>query len=195
MKQAVFLILLCLLSAWAIGQVAHFENPPPTAGFTEDRPDFLYFKDATITKKGKYSFDYDITLYGKIPNNLDDKVTFYIGFDIDNDKSTGGAGINSNFGQDIGVFIYKDANTNRFQESSNKLLYRGKMHELKVTGLKVNDDKISFSLRCELFGYNDAFKVFFHSNIAKYERGVRTSATDVSTIGPKPVVFGKEAAP
>jgi len=175
-------------------QTVHLENPA-VANYTDEKPDYLYFKDLTLTRKTKNGFEVEITLAGKIPSNMKDKIVYYIGFDIDNNASTGSAATTApNFGQDIGVWIVKDKGTNRFQEETGSMVYHGKKVDITVTGLRVSDDKISFKMRSELFGAFDSFKFFGSANRTIYSGNgeLVTSNVEVDQIPRKGTALFKD---
>lgn len=163
-----------------------------TPQFSEEKPDYLHFKKVVVTREGKNKYNFDITLKGKIKSNTKDKIYYYVGFDIDDDAATGTTAAHSpKFGQDIWIFITKPVGTNRFEENSSSVMFRGKVQELKLSGLKMNDDKINFDLRSELFGFNDKFKFFVSATRLGYERDKVVSDQQVDVLSSNgPVTFG-----
>lgn len=158
------------------------ENPAPTS-HSELKPDYLYFTKGVITRTGKMSLGVELTMGAKLDPVTKDKVSFWMGFDIDNDPATGGANVSSpKFGQDIGFWIIKEPGTSRFQELSSAAVVGGKSQDIKVSGLKISGDTLSFNLRSELFGNNDVSKVYFTSSIKRFDKGVEISATDVDQL-------------
>jgi len=138
---------------------------PAHQAFSEDRPDYLHFKEVVVTREGAQRLKFDITLQGKMPVNPKEAVAFYIGFDIDSDPSTGGSGVNvANFGQDIGVFIFQNRGENRFRSESNSTEFKGRKREIAISQLKVRDDKIVVDVRSELFSQFDTFKFFLSAS-------------------------------
>jgi hypothetical protein len=176
---------ICSSPAGEPGRV-FFENPAPAGAFSEEKPAFLYFKDITVIRKEKLELRFDVTLRGKIPANLDTKVVYYFGFDIDADPATGSSALgSSNFGQDIGVWFVKEQKSSRFEEMVGSLLYHGKNQTLKVTQAKVKGDKIEFDVRSELFGFFPTLKVFGDSEQTFFKRGLKTNSVQVNQIPTK----------
>lgn len=155
---------------------------PAGQGYSEDRPDYLHFKEVAVTREGAQRLKFDITLQGKIPVNLKDAVQYYIGFDIDSDPSTGGNAVTvSNFGQDIGVFISQGLGDIRFHCDSNSVEYKGRKRDIVISGLKVKDDKIVVEVRSELFSQFESFKFFLSASHTRYDRGKKLSDIQVNT--------------
>ncbi len=176
---------ICSSSAGEPSRV-FFENPMPPHAFSEEKPDFMFFKDITVTRKERLELRFEVTLRGKIPVNHDPKVAYYFGFDIDSDPSTGSAALtSSNFGQDIGVWFVKEYKSSRFQEFSGSILYHGKTQTLKVTQAKVKGDRIEFDVRSELFGFFPTLKVFGDSEQTFFKKGLKTNSVQVNQIPTK----------
>ena len=142
----------------------------PKGGFSDEKPAYMWFKDLSITKTSKLSYDVEMTLFGEVPSNMEDKLYYYLGFDIDNNKSTGGASVTApNFGNDISIWIVKDAKTNRFEGKSGELKYRGVVQDITLSTVKVAGDKVTFKMRSPLFGMSDTFKFFGSATITRYD--------------------------
>ncbi|MCX6971691.1 MAG: hypothetical protein NTV93_16260 [Verrucomicrobia bacterium] len=155
---------------------------PAGQAFSEDRPDYLHFKEVVVTREGAQRLKFDIKLQGKIPTNLKDAVQYYIGFDIDSDPATGGNAVTvSNFGQDIGVFISQGLGDVRFHCDSNSVEYKGRKRDIVISGLKVKDDKIVVEVRSELFSQFESFKFFLSASHTRYDHGKKLSDIQVST--------------
>lgn len=155
---------------------------PVKEAYSVDRPDYLHFKEVTLTREGTQRLKFDITLQGKMPASLKNEVSFYIGFDIDCDPSTGGVDLNHRgFGQDIGIFIVHKQNDTRFHASSNTVEYKGRKREITISGLKVSGDKMEVELRSELFSQFDTFKFFLSVSQIHFEQGKQISDTQVHT--------------
>lgn len=160
--------------------------------FSESRPDYLHFKDVTLTRESKTSYQVEATLAASLPNSFkQDEVSFYVGFDIDNSTSTGDVGSAPQFGQDIGVAIIKRFGTNRFVAEEGMATIKGRKESVKITNLKMNGDKIYFDLRSSLFGDHDTFKFFICSRAVFMENGVRTSSIQVDTLTSDSTTFGQ----
>lgn len=184
LSTAFALLLFPHLSAWAAEPVKiFFENPAPPGNYSEEKPDFLYFKDITITRKEKLELHFDVTLCGKIAAQTDNKVTFYFGFDIDADQTTGTSSLTfPDFGQDIGIFFVKKRGSSRFEDSAGTLVYQGKKLTFKIGQAKVRGDKIEFDVRSELFGNFPRFRVFAQSEQEFFERELKVKDQDVDQI-------------
>lgn len=184
---AVCLGTLCLLlPAPGFAQEAKpslvVQGKVPKEGYSEQRPDYMHFKDVKVTREGKQRLSFDITLQGKLPANPKESVSYYFGFDIDQDASTGGVSANSpNFGQDVGFFIYQNQGDSKFVVSSNSVEYKGRVREIDVSGLKVKGDKIEVKVRSELFSFFDSFKFFLSATQRMYDKGKLVNETQVST--------------
>ncbi|HRJ70832.1 MAG TPA: hypothetical protein PLS03_01335 [Terrimicrobiaceae bacterium] len=185
---------LCLLFVSAVAVSAAFsqsmtvENPDPGAEVSEEKPAYLFFKNAVISKKGKFSYDVDVTLWGEIPSNMADKIYYYLGLDIDNDKSTGDVStVTPTFGKDIAVWIEKPKGTNKFDAHSGTMHYRNVKESISVTGVKVSGDTISFKMRSQLFGLSDTFKFFFSATRIQLDGDRVLSDVQVDTLPRKGV--------
>lgn len=154
----------------------------PAEGYSEQRPKYLYFKEVKIAREGKHRLSFDITLQDELPKNPKESVSFYFGFDIDSDASTGGVAARSpNFGQDVGFFIYQNQGDDKFIVSSNAVEYKGRLREIDVSGLKVKGNKIEVKVRSELFSFFDTFKFFVSATQRIFENGKRVNETQVHT--------------
>jgi hypothetical protein len=161
----------------------HFENPVPSGAYSKEKPEFLFFKDITVTRKEKQELRFDVTLGGKIPTNLANEVTFYFGFDIDSDPATGGNAITRpGFGQDMGIWFVRKKGSPRFEESTPSVVFRGKTYTLRANQVKIRGDKIEFDVRGELFDLFPKFRLFVRSKQVSYERGLETASVDVDSI-------------
>ena len=167
-----------------------FENPVPPGSYSDEKPDFLFFKNITITRKEKQELHFDITLCGKLAAKRDNKVIFYFGFDIDADPSTGSKSLTiPDFGQDIGIWFVKEKGLNRFVESAGSVVTRGKTLTFKISQTKVSGDKIEFDVRSELFGIFPQFRMFVQSEQDFYKRELKTNSVDVDQIPRKGVLL------
>lgn len=185
--SAIVLATTCLpafaeLGTGAAKKTVVVAGSPNKQGYSEDRPDYLHFKEVVVTREGGQRLKFDITLQGKIPTNLKDEVRFYIGFDIDSDPSTGSNSFGvSSFGQDIGVFIFQDFGDTHFRCDSNSVEYKGRKRDIVISGLKVKDDKIVVEVRSELFSQFEAFKFFLDATHVRYDHGKKLRDVQVNT--------------
>ncbi len=187
MKFEFFAAIVCLglfLPAPAFSEEAKpsivVKGNPPKGGYSEQRPDYLHFKEVKVTREGKQRLSFDITLQGELPANPKESVSFYFGFDIDKDASTGGSS-DPNFGQDVGFFIYQNQGNSKFIVYSNSVEFKGRNREIDINGLKVKGNKIEVKVRSELFSFFDSFKFFLAAKQRVYESGKRVNETDVNT--------------
>lgn len=183
MKPLLLSILLLPLMAFAADDISvSFENPPPNV--SEGKPDYLHFKKGTFTRTGKNKLAVDIDLAGKLPNNLSDKkISFTIGFDIDNKASTGSEAITfPGLGVDISANIFKPIGTNKFDGDSGSLVLKSRSVDINVSKLKVNDDKITCELSSPLFGEYPSLRLYVLSHVTEGKQGLTTSSTTVDQL-------------
>jgi len=183
MKPFLFsLFLLPLVALAADGPSVSHENPPPKVA--EGKPDYLNFKKGTFSRAGKNKIDVDIELAAKLPNNLSDqKITFSINFDIDNNAATGTESISfPGLGLDISAFIIKPVGTNKYDGSSGTVVVKGRSVDIEVSKLKVNGDKISCELSSTLFGEYPSLRVYALSKVVGSKQGMTTSSTAVDQL-------------
>lgn len=114
--------------------------------------------------------------------NPKESISYYFGFDIDQDAATGAVSANSpNFGQDVGFFIYQNQGDSKFVVSSNSVEFKGRQREIDISGLKVKGDKIEVKVRSELFSFFDSFKFFLSATQRIYDNGKLVNETQVNT--------------
>jgi hypothetical protein len=143
------------LSGHALAQSLKFEQPSPSYAYDAVKPDYLHFKEVTVTRNTKYSLDFDFQLQGKLPSRFPkgEGARFKVYFDLDNlatdyiEKK-----LPPDFASDLIISVFQNPNTTRFDSWVGIVQIRSKLHEIKITKLKANDDRISFSARCQLFG-------------------------------------------
>ena len=179
-------LTLCTFSSSAgaeeAGQSLVVQGKPPKGAYSEQQPDYLHFKEVKITREGKQRLSFDITLQGELPKNPKESVSFYFGFDIDQDASTGSVAAHApGFGQDVGFFIYQNQGDSKFIVYSNAVDYKGRMRSIDVSGLKVRDNKIEVKVRSDLFSLFDSFKFFLSASQTIYSNGKKVSETQVNT--------------
>lgn len=175
---AASLALSVLPARAAEGTPVVVTNPPAPAA-TEDKPDYLYFKEGLITRKSKTTLDFDITLAAEIPANFDrDRtVTFWVKFDVDNDASTGRAAITfPSFGKDVVCRIYKPRGTNRWQTDSGTMVLKGRKETVDLTKVKVNGNKLTFQASSQAFSGRPEMRALMSSCTSQYDDGEETSA-------------------
>jgi hypothetical protein len=154
----------------------------PQGGYSEQRPDYMHFKEVKVTREGKQRLSFEITLQGKLPANPKESISYYFGFDIDQDAATGSVSANApNFGQDIGFFVFQNQGDSKFVVSSNSAEYKGRLREIDVSGLKAKGDKIEVKVRSELFSFFDSFKFFLSASQRIFENGKKVNETQVDT--------------
>ncbi len=186
MKSTLFLFsfLFILLANNLVAEpTTSFENPAPPAP-TESKPDFLYFKKGTFTRAGKNKLAIELELAGKLPSNLSDrKVAFHISFDIDNNKSTGTEPVTfPGYGKDLSAYIIKPEGSNRFDGSSEEVIFQGRKQDIRVSKLKVGDDKVSCELSSELFGKFPSLRMLVMSYQSFTEKGMEVNKTWVDQL-------------
>lgn len=171
--------VLATLSLHAEDRTPTIVTNPPAPAPTELKPIYCYFKEGLITRKSKNKVEFDITLAGDIPNNLDRDiiVSYWIQFDIDSNASTGAASITyPGFGEDIGLRIYKPRGTNRFAADDATATVNGKKETMTISKVRVDGNKVSFELTSPLFGDFPQSKALLLSGLSKYENGKESSA-------------------
>jgi len=183
MKRIVILALagltLTTLSLPAEDRTPTIVTNPPAPAPTELKPIYCYFKEGLITRKSKNKVEFDITLAGDIPNNIDRDlfVTYSIQFDIDANASTGSASISyPGFGEDISLRIYKPRGTNRFTAEDTTAMVNGKKETMTISKVKVEGNKLSFELTSPLFGDFPQSKALLMASITKYENGKESAS-------------------
>lgn len=163
---------------------AYVEVNPPAGACSPEKPEYLYFKDVRVTRNQKMELTFEATLRGKIPTRTDEKIQFYVGFDIDSNASTGGSSVNNpTFGQDIGIWFVRDAKTSQFKEYTGDVNYKGITRELRLTQVRIQGDTIKFKVRSDLFSLFPSMKIFLSSEHTFYDRGQKTQSVEVSQAG------------
>lgn len=172
-------LALTTLSLHAEDRTPTIVTNPPAPAPTELKPIYCYFKEGIITRKSKNKVEFDITLAGDIPNNLDRDmfITYSIQFDIDANASTGTASISyPGFGEDIGLRIYKPRGTNRFTAEDTTAMVNGKRQPMTISKVKVDGNKLTFELTSPLFGDYPQSKALLMASISKYENGQESAS-------------------
>jgi hypothetical protein len=163
---------------------AYVEVKPPAGAFTPEKPDYLYFKDVKVTRNQKMELTFEVTLRGKIPTRTDEKIRFYVGFDIDSDATTGGTSVNnSDFGQDIGIWFFRDPKSSQFSEYTGDIIYKGISRDLRLTQVRIQGNTIKFKVRSDLFSLFPSMKVFLSAEHTFYDHGRQTQSVEVSQAG------------
>jgi hypothetical protein len=152
--------------------------------FSKEKPDFLTIKETTVIRNQKQELTFEIKLHGEIPTRTDEKIRYYIGFDIDSDKGTGSVSTNSpGFGQDIGIWFIRESKTSQFKEYTGEVRYKGVERDLKIGLARFQGDTIRFKVRSDLFSLFPELKVFVSASQTFYEKGKETQETEVSQSG------------
>lgn len=171
---------LSLLPLHAEDRTPTIVTNPPAPAPTELKPIYCYFKEGLITRKSKNKIEFDITLAGEIPNNIDRDiiVSYSVQFDIDANASTGTASISyPGFGEDIGLRIFKPRGTNRFTAEDAEAIVNGKKETMTISKVKAEGNKLSFELTSPLFGDFPQSKALLMAGTSKYENGKESSST------------------
>lgn len=136
------------------------EQPAPEKGYSPERPDYLHFKEVLITRKSKYSLDFEIVLQGKIPSRLDrnEGVRYKIYVDLADLKTDTTEKTIGDFNSDLIIAVFQNPRTSRFDSWSNSVRFQNTIYDVKITKLRASDDRISFEARCELFGMAEAMR-------------------------------------
>lgn len=172
-------LALTALSLHAEDRTPTIVTNPPAPAPTELKPIYCYFKEGVITRKSKNKVEFDITLAGEIPNNIDRDIflTYSIQLDIDANASTGTASISyPGFGEDIGLRIYKPRGTNRFTAEDATAMVNGKKESMTISKVKADGNKLSFELTSSLFGDFPQSKALLMASITKYENGQESAS-------------------
>jgi hypothetical protein len=155
----------------------------PDGPFTEQKPDYLHYREVVVTRTSSQSIKFDITLAGEIPTNLKESIGFYFGFDVDNDNSTGTVfSTGSNAGYDTGFSVYRMKNMSTFKAKSLSKTFKGRVREIDVTGLKVRGNKLELIARSELFRMFDSLRFYMVSQVDFYDKGQLVNQVDVDFI-------------
>ena len=150
---------LALLVTGAVAEPWVKKFDPPAGGYTEDKPAYAYFKEITVTRKSTRDLDFDITLQGPIAKNLpkDYGINYYVYFDLE-DHFTHSSKRQEGFQNDNWVQIYIEPNSPTSKNLKiyvTDLVFRSKKWTFDVTQLHALNDKISFSIKSNLFNEKD----------------------------------------
>lgn len=192
MRASRFLSLFCAAFSLCALSVSQAEDASQTlvikgkkadGPFSEQKPDFLHFREVVVTRESPQRLKFDITLSGDIPSTLKDNISFYFGFDIDNNDSTGTVFVHvPNAGFDMGFSIYRAKNTGLFKIQSYAADVKGRKRDIDVTGLKVKGNKIELMARSELFRMYDSLKFYINSSVEYFDKGKKVNEVDVDGI-------------
>lgn len=156
----------------------------PAGAFTAEKPAYLTIKETSVIRSQKQELTFDIKLHGDIPTRTSEKVKYYIGFDIDNDKSTGSAATTSpDFGQDIGIWFIREPKVSHFKEYAGDVRYKGINRDLQIGTVRIQGDTIRFKVRSDLFSLSPSLKVFVSASHTSFEKGRETQEVEVSQSG------------
>ncbi len=156
----------------------------PAGAFTEEKPAYLTIKETSVIRSQKQELTFDIKLHGEIPSRTSEQVKYYIGFDIDNDKSTGSAATTSpDFGQDIGIWFIREPKLGHFKEYAGDVRYKGVKRDLQIGMVRIQGDTIHFKVRSDLFSLSPSLKVFVSASHTSFEKGRETQEVEVSQSG------------
>jgi hypothetical protein len=166
----------------AFAQSLKLEQPAPQYAFDAAKPGFLHFKEVTVTRNTKYSLDFDFVLQEPLPNRLPkgEGVRYKVYFDLDGlvadyiEKK-----ISPDFKSDLIISIFKNPDSTRFDSWVGLLQIRSTVHEIKITKLKVDADRISFSARCKLFGEVEGLRFAVSTGLLRGKGGVAKSDSGV----------------
>ncbi len=183
LSLACALIMVCnSLAVDAPVQVTHAAKV--VYKFSEEKPDFLTIKETTVIRNQKQELTFEVKLNGEIPSRTDEKIRFYIGFDIDNDKATGSVSTTSpEFGQDLGIWFIREPKSSQFKEYTGEVRYKGVNRDLKIGLVRIQGDTVRFKVRSDLFSLFPSLKVFVSASQTFYEKGRETQEIEVSQSG------------
>jgi len=172
---ATLAILSTSLSLKAGEPVKH-TNPAPPA-FSDEKPAYLYFTEGSFTRTGAQRVEFEVKLAGEIGLEArKQEVIYMIGFDIDNNGSTGKEAITfPGFGKDAIVWLKKEPNLSKFNEYSDEVVVGGKTYKIEIMQSKVSNDKIEVAMKSELFAKYPEFRVYAMSKHTFLEKGRETS--------------------
>lgn len=192
MHASRFLSLFCAAFSFCALSVSQAEDAIQTlvikgdkldGPFSEQKPDFLHFREVVVTRESPQRLKFDITLSGDIPSTLKDNISFYFGFDIDNNDSTGTVFVHvPNAGFDMGFSIYRAKNTGLFKIQTYAADVKGRKRDIDVSGLKVRGNKIELMARSELFRMYDSLKFYINSSVEYFDKGKKVNEVDVDGI-------------
>ncbi len=150
---------LALLATGAMAEPWIKKYDPP-AGYSVEKPAYAHFKEITVTRKSSRDLDFDITLQGPIPKNMpkDYGLDYYVYFDLEDYESTSSKRQTGDFQQDHWVAIYLEPNSTtskNFKTYILNLFHRSKLWTFDVTNVRALNDKVSFSIKSNLFNEKD----------------------------------------
>lgn len=190
----------------ARAQSLKLEQPAPSYVFSAEKPGYLHFKEVTVTRNTKYSLDFDFVLQEPLPNRLPkgEGVRYKVYFDLNEvvasyiEKK-----ISPDFASDLIISIFKNPESSRYDSWVGLLQVGNTVHEIKVTKLKVDGDRVSFSARCKLFGEVEGLRFAVSTGLlrgkdgqAKSDSGVQDSKVfDVPFKGDGLLVGGEPVKP
>lgn len=160
------------------------QGKAPPSEFTPERPGYMHIREVRVTRNQKQELTFEIKLSGEIPSRTDEKLRYYIGFDIDNDAGTGSiASTSPGFGQDIGIWFIRQPKSSQFKESTGEVVYKGVKRDLKIGLARFQGDTITFKVRSDLFSLFPSTKIFVSAEHTFYEKGKETQSVEVSQSG------------
>ncbi len=144
--------------------------PPPSSGYSEEHPAYLYFKQIVISRKAKSMYEFHLTLQGDLPPRYDKEsgVRFKTYFDFQGIKSEKPEKkVGNTFADDMLISVYHNGGGLKYEVWTSLQAMGSRVYELDVTGLKVTKDQISFTARCPIFNEDIPTKVLFSSGFLK----------------------------
>lgn len=126
---------------------------PPKGGYTETKPDYLYFKEITAKRKSTKEITFTYVLQGKYPEKFPEGVgaRYKVYFDIDGYDTKDSELTRGDFAEDIQVDVYQNPNHIKPRIFSQDRGYRAKDWSMVVTDLEIKGDKIELTVQSKLF--------------------------------------------
>lgn len=126
---------------------------PPKGGFTEERPDYLYFKEINATRTGTKEIKFAYTLYGQFPDKFPENygVRYKVYFDLAGYETKESELKRGDFSEDFLAVVFQNPNAKKPGIYTQELLARSKVFTMEMSDVKINGDKIEFSLKSNAF--------------------------------------------
>ena len=160
--------IVCALLLFAVVSTAFAEEgrvtiePPAPVSYSEDSPDYIFFKKIVITRKSKSTCDIDITLQGEIPVNTGSQYLVY--FDFSDLSVKRPKLVRGDFSSDMWINIFRGPLDSEFEVIVHGIEeVTGRTLTLDVGPVRPRGNEINFSVRSPIFAKDMPTKVIFKS--------------------------------
>lgn len=180
---------LALLATSAMAEPWIKKYDPPAAGYSDTKPAYAYFKEITVTRKSSRDLDFDITLQGPVAKNLPKNygINYYVYFDLTDYELKSAKNGSGDFQNDNWVQIFLEPNatsSKNFKTFTRDLNYRSKVWTFDVSDLHVLDNKVSFSVKSNLFNEKDiVLRLRIAASMMHWEGGNTSKYTEKKNDG------------